>query len=530
MAYIRGQSQTDPSSNEFISFNPVTFEAISRVPITTPQEVAAAVERAKEASKEWSALPFRERGEMILKVRSHVWSHSDEIADLISQEMGKPKVEALSSDIIPTLDIMTYFAKSTERLLRERSLDLQKWRLFRRTSSLAFKPLGVVGIIAPWNFPWSIPFGEVIMALMAGNAVLLKPSEHTPLIALKMLEVTQAAGIPEGVFQVLTGDGRTGEALVRSKVQKIFFTGSVKTGKRIMAIAAENLTPVMLELGGKDPVIVCDDVDVDRAAQGVVWGAFVNCGQVCASVERCYVSEKIADPFISRVVELTEQLRVGPDPNGEMDVSTLVSEDQLKIVMSQVEDAKRRGAKILTGGDRLEGRKGYFFAPTVLTGVDHTFEVMREETFGPLLPIVSVKDDEEAIRLANDSRYGLNAYVWTTDLKRGERIAKRLEAGSVAINEVAMTHAIPQTPWGGIKESGIGRTHGDLGLMEMVEPHHIHTNRMKRWLNPWWYPYNSSKRTILTSMSDLFFAPRFSTRLKAIPKLVKGLGSSASKA
>lgn len=429
---------------------------------------------------------------------------SDEIANLVSHETGKPATEALSMEIVPTLDAMHYFAHASEGLLRPQKIDIGQYGLMGRSSRIVFKPLGVVGIISPWNFPLATPVDEVVMALMSGNAVVLKPSELTPLIALKIGELFQRAGLPKGVLEIVTGDGATGAALIEARVDKIMFTGSVATGKRVAAAAAEYLTPVVLELGGKDPMIVLEDANFENAARGAVWGAFANSGQACASVERCYVHQSIAPAFIKRVVELTCELKQGVGSDNTVDVGAMTNERQLQIVEEHVNDAIRRGAKILTGGRRAGNLNGFFYEPTVLTDVDHQMMIMRDETFGPVLPVMSFNTEDEAIRLANDSPFGLTASVWTRDIAKGRRLAERIEAGTVMVNEVVYTHGIAQTPWGGVKDSGYGRTHGRLGLLELVSPQHVHVNKIAFLPDLWWFRYGPQAAALFRGLADNF--------------------------
>jgi succinate-semialdehyde dehydrogenase/glutarate-semialdehyde dehydrogenase len=502
--------------------NPATGETLAEVPIGTPEDIHQAVARAWAAFPEWAERRYAERGRVLLDARQYVLDHLEEIVEVIYKETGKPRTEALSSDVMAVLDLMTYYAKNTEKLLRSERIPLGKYSLMGRSSYVNYKPLGVIGIISPWNFPFAIPVGEVVMALMIGNTVVLKPSEYTPLVGLKIGEIFQAVGLPEGVLNVVPGDGTTGAALAEANVKKIFFTGSVATGRRVMMAAAKNLTPVVLELGGKDPMIVCRDADVDVAASAAVWGAFANAGQICASIERCYVDEAIADEFITKVVEKTQRLRQGPPERMDTDIGSLSNERQLQVVEEQVGDAIARGATVLCGGDRNRELGGYYFQPTVLTNIDHSFSIMRDETFGPVLPIMTFKTEAEAIRLANDSPYGLTASVWTTDVARGKRVAAQLEAGTIMINECAYTHALPQTPWGGVKQSGVGRTHSKWGLMELVELEHVHVNRMARTKDPWWYGYSRQLYEMLVDFSRTFTSPSWVDKLKAIPAVLRG--------
>ncbi|HEV2911837.1 MAG TPA: aldehyde dehydrogenase family protein [Pyrinomonadaceae bacterium] len=498
--------ETEKASPDIVSYDPATGEEIGRAPSATAEDVARAVRRAREAQSDWARLSFRERGRMVLRARRLVLEELEQIAHLVSRETGKPISEAISMEITPTLDLMQFFARKTARLLRPEKIDIGQYGLMGRSSRIHYKPLGVIGIISPWNFPWAIPLGEVVMALMAGNAVVLKPSELTPLTGLKIMEVFERAGLPEGLLHVLTGDGKTGAALVEARVDKIMFTGSVATGKRVAESAARHLIPVVLELGGKDPMIVLEDADLKMAASAAVWGAFSNSGQACASVERCYVQEKIAPQFIERIVAETRALRQNIGTGAETDIGSMSSERQLAIVEEHVREALSQGARALVGGRRPPGLRGPFYEPTVLVDVDHTMTVMREETFGPVLPLMTFKTEDEAVRLANDSVFGLTASVWTKNVGRGRRVADRLEAGTVMVNEVLYTHGIAQTPWGGVKQSGLGRTHGRLGLLELVAPQHVHLNRLGLIRDFWWFGYTPQAARLFRG-----FARRFAT-------------------
>src|SRR6267378_1130443 len=325
------QTMTARSSGaELISRNPATGEEIGRAPQTMPEDVARAVGRAREAQPKWSEQSFRQRGRLIRKARKIILQEMEEIALLISRETGKPVAEAISMELAPTLDLMQYFARKAAAMLSPRRISVGLYALMGRSSYEIYKPLGVIGIVSPWNFPWATPLDEVVMALLAGNAVVLKPSELTPLTGLKIKNVFKRAGLADGVLQVVTGDGSTGAALVGAGVDKIMFTGSVATGKRVAAAAAKYLTPVVLELGGKDPMIVLEDADINNAARGAVWGAFANSGQACASVERCYVHESIAERFIEHVVAETESLKQGLGTEAEVDIGAMSNERQLQ--------------------------------------------------------------------------------------------------------------------------------------------------------------------------------------------------------
>ncbi|MFN2516826.1 MAG: aldehyde dehydrogenase family protein [Pyrinomonadaceae bacterium] len=510
-------------TKEIISYDPATGDEIGRAPLSSPDEVRQAVIRARRAQAAWGRLSFKDRGRVILKARQLMLAERDAIALLISRETGKPAAEALSMEIVPTLDAMHYFAHASENILRTQKIDIGQYGMMGRSSHILFKPLGVIGIISPWNFPLATPVDEVVMALMAGNAVVLKPSELTPLIALKIGEIFSRAGLPNGLLEILTGDGSTGAALIDARVDKIMFTGSVATGKRVAEAAAKYLTPVVLELGGKDPMIVLEDADIENAARGAVWGAFANAGQACASVERCYVQESIAPRFIERVIAETRALKQGLGTGDAVDIGAMSNERQLQIVEEHVSDAKQRGAKVLTGGQRAANLEGFFYEPTVLTGVNHDMTIMRDETFGPVLPVMTFKTDAEAIALANDSVYGLTASVWTRNIARGRRIAQLIEAGTVMVNEVVYTHGIAETPWGGVKDSGYGRTHGRMGLLELVTPQHIHINRISFLPDLWWFGYSSQASRLFGDLAKHFTTGSFVRTSRLLPQMARRL-------
>lgn len=506
---------------EIICHDPTSGEEIGRAALFMPEDVAHAVARAHEAQPAWGALSFRARGRVIMKARKIILKQLEEIAVLISRETGKPVIEAISLELTPSLDLMQYFARKIASLLNPRRISVGQYWTMGRSSYEIYKPLGVVGIISPWNFPWATPLDEVVMALLAGNAVVLKPSELTPLTALKIKEVLAQAGIPNGVLEVVTGDGATGAALVGAGVNKIMFTGSVATGRRVAEAAAKYLIPVVLELGGKDPMIVLDDANVENAARAAVWGAFANCGQSCSSIERCYVHESIAELFIAEVVKETRRLRLGPGTDKTTDIGSMSSERQLRIVERHVNQAIDNGAVALTGGERLRDVKGPFYPPTVLTNVNQNMDVMREETFGPVLPIMNFRTEDEAVRLANDSDFGLTASVWTNNIARGQRLAARIEAGTVMVNEVFYTHGIAQTPWGGVKQSGLGRTHGRAGLLELVHAQHIHVNRLPFIPDLWWFNYDEGAGQLFRGFARHFASGSIFQTGLLLPQMIR---------
>ena len=521
--------------DEIVSANPATGEEIGRVPISSPEEVRDSVARSRVAFAKWRRTSFAERKALVMRARDVILAEMDDVALLISRESGKPVAEALSMEIAPVLDLMQYFARNAERLLRPKRVGIGLYSLLGRSSKVVYHPLGVVGIIPAWNYPFSIPLGEAAMALMAGNSVVIKPSELTPFIGLRIGEIFEKAGAPEGLIQILTGDGSTGAALVEAAPDKIMFTGSVATGKKVAKAAAENLTSTVLELGGKDPMIVFDDANLKLAAQAAVWGAFCNAGQSCSSVERLYVQENAAEELTRLIIEKTKELKVGTGDADDVSIGAMSSERQVKIVEDHVEDFRNEGATIETGGKRQtdvyvrnsaddadkDVRVPLFYEPTVISGVTNNMRGMRDETFGPTLPIATFKNEEDAIRLANDSEFGLTASVWTRDYTKGKRVAQKIEAGSVCVNEVLYTHGIGQTPWGGFKNSGRGRTHGTEGLMELVQPQHIHVNRVAILPDAWWMPYSPTAIQTFKKFATNFASGSLAKTNLMLPQLLR---------
>jgi len=440
------------------SYNPATRDLIGSVPIHGPAEVDAAVARARVAAERWGALSFEARGEELTAFRKAIAARADEIADLLHRENGKPELEALT-EVMMALGHVQHATACAEVAMAPRRVSAGILANFRAT--ISYHPLGVVGVIGPWNYPLFTPMGSIAYALAAGNAVVWKPSELTPLIAVKIAEIAAGAFALPDLLQVVTGAGATGAALARAAIDKIAFTGSAATGRRVMIAAAERLTPVLLELGGKDPMIVADDADLARAAEACVFGALTNAGQACISVERVYVAEAVHDKFVDEVVKQVRALKVGGD-DGQLGAMTSTS--QVAIVKDHLEDAIAKGAKVLTGGPGAIS--GSYIQPTVLTEVDHRMKVMTDETFGPVIPIKRVGSLDEAVRLANDTRYGLGSAVFAG--KGARALAARLRAGMTSINAVMSFAGIPALPFGGVGDSGFGRIHGDEGIREFT--------------------------------------------------------------
>jgi acyl-CoA reductase-like NAD-dependent aldehyde dehydrogenase len=472
-------------SPTFETRDPRTGEVIARLPVMGPDEVAAAVATAREAFHAWGQLAYPQRLEHVLTVRDLLLDRAEQIVDTVCRETGKLEAEAVSSELLATCELIDFYKRHGAKALQPEKVPAGLMTAFKRARRV-YEPLGVVAVISPWNYPFTLAMTPIVSALLAGNTVVLKPSEVTPLVGLEIGKLFAEVGTHAGIVQVVTGGGATGDALVRSGVQKVAFTGSVRTGRLVMQAAAERLTPVLLELGGKDPMVVCDDADLERAASGAVWGSFMNAGQTCMSVERVYVHEAVYDRFVDLVVDKTRAVRQGTEPGD--DIGSMSFDPQLEIVERHVNDALAKGARALTGGRRVPGRPGLWYEPTVLVDVDHSMDVMREETFGPVLPIMAVRDDDEALRLANDSRYGLSSSVWSADAERGERIASALEAGNVCVNDCLVNYAVGGLPFGGVKESGIGRVHGVEGLRAFCNVKAVLTNRVSPKREIQWFP------------------------------------------
>jgi acyl-CoA reductase-like NAD-dependent aldehyde dehydrogenase len=501
-----GSLASNTKSATIISVNPASGARLGEVPEQSASEVRAAVDTARAAQRDWARLPIASRCQRVLRYAEVLMERAEEVIDVIVKEGGKTRLEALGMELVVVADLVRYFAKHAPEMLAPEPIKLHL--LKHRASYLHFVPRGVIGIIAPWNFPFSIPLGETMMSLIAGNGVVLKPSEVTPLIALKAREIYLAADLPPDLFQVVTGRGATGAALIDAGIDYCVFTGSVATGKKIAAACGERLIPCTLELGGKAPAIVCADADLDRAAQAIAWGGFANSGQVCASVERVYAVDAVHDALVEKVAARAKALRQGDASiDANIDIGAMTWDQQVTTVETLVKSALAHGAKLEAGGQRSPG-PGLFFQPTVLSNCTQDMDVMRKEIFGPVLPIMRVRDEEEAIACANDSHLGLLAYVFTRDRERGKRLAERIEAGTVMINDVLNTYACPETPWGGVKQSGIGRTHSVHGLRDLCETRHVNHDRIGLPRELWWYPYKDSTFRALLRGARLLFGKR----------------------
>ena len=464
---------------------------VGELAVTPDHEVSERVARTRVVQVGWASLQAKDRGRRLRGLLNAIGDRTQEIEDTIVAETGKPRVEA-TIEVMTVVEHLRYQLKHASALFQPQKVSTG-WMVWKR-AFLQRESLGVVGVISPWNYPFILSMNPTMTALFGGNGVVLKPSEFTPYSGLLVEELVRDAGLPEGLVQVVIGGGLIGEALVRSGVDKVFFTGGSRTGRFVLAAAADSLTPVVLELGGKDPAIVLEDADLERAARGIVWGAFLNAGQTCISLERVYVVEDVYDAFLREVLAQVRQLKAGSTPGVE--VGPMTTAAQLKWVEDQLTEAVKGGAIVVTGGCRTDPASNVL-EPTVLTEVDPDAGILREETFGPVLPLVRVKDEEEAVQKANEIPLGLSASVWTRNRSRGISLALRLRAGAVCVNDALVHFGVPSLPFGGVGESGFGRSNGEEGLKEMTRTRSVVVDRLGLRREPWWFPYSRSTERIL---------------------------------
>ena len=508
------------SADKVIVRNPATLGPIAELPVAQAADVAAAVARGRIAQAAWQRTGFSERARLLYRLRDLLLDEGEKLADILTAETGRPRAEVYGNELFYLCDAIGSWAKKSAQHLRPKRIRPHFPLLKPKKVISTYAPRGVIGIISPWNFPLTMTLGEAIPALMAGNAVVIKPSELTPLSARFGAESAAKAGFPENLLQVVIGYGATGEALI-DHADMIAFTGSVDTGKRVMRKAAERLLPVSLELGGKDPMIVLKDADLDRAAGACVWGSLMNCGQICTSIERVYVEAPVYQSFVDKVVERVRAIRQGPSEN-EVDIGAMTSEQQLKKVAAQVNEAVRKGAKVLSGGRRHPGLSGYYYEPTVLVEVDHSMSIMTEETFGPVIPIVKVRSADEALRMANDSRYGLSASIFSRDKAAAWQLAERMESGSVSINDSLVSFIIADAPMGGCKESGYGYRHGAEGIRKFCQQKTIVVDRFGLREEFPWYPATRKKTEQIRHLLNLLCHTGWRHKLRALGGLIKG--------
>src|SRR3954453_12791670 len=484
--------------------NPATGQVIRSVPVTSPAEIPSLVARARAAQPAWEALGYEGRGRILRRAQKWLLDHADEVADTIVAETGKAREDAMLVEVAYGANALGFWPKKAPKWLADERVRTSNPFVLGRTMVVRYQAVGVVGVIGPWNYPLVNSVGDAVPALAAGNAVVVKPSEVTPLTSLLFERGLHECGLPDGVFQVAVGTGETGAVLI-DHVDMVMFTGSTRTGRKVMERAAQTLTPVSLELGGKDPMIVLADADLERAANAAVYYSMQNGGQTCISIERVYVEAPIYDEFVTKVTQKAKALRQGvPGGPGSVDLGAVTFSPQLEIISKHVQQARDAGARVTAGGHARSGL-GRFYEPTVLADVDHSMTAMREETFGPTLPVMKVADEEEAVRLANDSQYGLGASVWTKDLSRGEQIARRIESGYACVNDANVNYFAYELPMGGWKDSGLGVRHGAAGIRKYTRQQAILVTRLAMKRDVHFFPYKPGTTKLLGRLTKLLY-------------------------
>ena len=500
------------------SINPATGEVLAHFERTLASWLPEIVSRGRVAQSAWARLPIRDRCAKLRGLREQIMASRSELADAVVRESGKPRVEALFADIFVALDSAEYWSKNAASALRTRRVPHHSTAAKAKRGYLAYDPLGVIAIISSWNYPLAIPLSQIIPALAAGNAVVCKTSDFTPQCGALIEKLFSDAGFPKDLVKIVQGGGEVGQALIDASPDKVIFTGSVATGRGVAEACAKKLIPSVLELGGKDAMIVLADADLEVASSAAVWGSYTNCGQVCLSVERLFVEQSAAEKFIALCVEKTKKLRIGPGNDPSTDVGPLIRPQHVRRMIDLVEDAVSRGANVLCGGIARPDLGLNFFEPTVIARVDSSMKLFQEETFGPILAIQIMKDAQEAITHANDSPFALAASIWTKSKTRGLALAAELRAGAVMVNDAISYFGIAEVPHGGCRASGWGRTHGQAGLLEMAQMKYIDVDGLPRSEKPWWYRYGSG----LERAADAFLQYEFSGGLGAKLRNARG--------
>jgi succinate-semialdehyde dehydrogenase/glutarate-semialdehyde dehydrogenase len=505
------------------ALNPANGQVIGTSPLDKVEDLERAVTQARQAQPAWAALKPSQRVRYLKAVRDYIVANADQLAEVISQDNGKTRIDALSTEVLPAAMAISYYLKKAKSFLKPKRLMPGNILLANKLARIHRVPFGVIGIISPWNYPFAIPFSEVVMGLLAGNAVILKTASETQMVGRRLEEAFVAAGLPRGIFTYINLPGRVaGEAFLRGGIDKLFFTGSVAVGKKLMALAAESLTPVSLELGGNDAMLVCPDADLERAVAGAVWAGLSNCGQSCGGVERIYVHRAVYGHFMELLKTKVEALRIGMDLEYKVDLGAMTTQRQMETVRRHLDEALAKGAVVYAQAQPPAGAEGNFLPATVLSEVTHEMAVMREETFGPVLGILKVANMDEAVDLANDSELGLTGSVWSKRHGDARRLARRIKAGAITINDHLMSHGLAETPWGGFKESGIGRTHGKLGFDEMTEPQVIVDDIMPCLRkNMWWHPHGPEVYAGLKGIIDMLYGKSLAARCQGAKNLLK---------
>ena len=517
-----GERRMEVRQESFSIFDPATGEKVGEHSLMGPEEVAGAIDRARRAFQTWPKTPFSDRARIFRRAASHLAEHAGRYARTIGSETGKTELDALLAEIFPTCDLLRYYARNAERFLRPvkvgGSMVLPGRRAYYR-----FEPRGVIGVIAPWNYPFTLASGPVISALAAGNAVVLKPSSQTTASGKLLKEAFEAAGLPGEVLQVVTGSGSvTGRALIESDgVDMLFFTGSTAVGLEVSRAAAGRLVPALMELGGKDAMIVSRKADLERAAHAAVWGSFFNSGQTCTGVEFCFVERPVYGAFLERVLEITGRIESGTRTG---QVGSMTMESQVRILEDQIRDAVAKGAEVRMGGKRVGSGRGLFFEPTVITGIRPEMKIWREETFGPILPIVAFDTPDEAVRMANTTPYGLSGSVFSRDMEEARMYASRMETGSVNINDCLVTYAFPSLPFGGVKASGVGFYHGDLGIRNFCRIQAVTEFKGLYGKEFFHYPVSSWVKEAMQALLLVLYSENVWARARALPRATRIVG------
>jgi len=513
-----------PTKKTITSINPATGEIIGKTHENTAEELEHAVALAKAAQHDWALLRFQERAQYLFAIRDYIVENVDKISDVISKNSGKTKMDALSTEVLSAALAITYYANNAKKVLKRKRIHGGSILTINKRSYVDRVPVGVVGIISPWNYPFAIPFHEVAMALIAGNAVVLKVASQSLEVGKIIQECIEAGELPKDLFHLMNLPGKVaGDAFLNSGINKLFFTGSVPVGKYLMEKASKRLIPLSLELGGNDAMIVCGDANIHRAASGAIWAGLSNSGQSCAGVERIYVESEVYEEFILLLKTKMSELKQGVDIDSNVDIGSMTTLQQWKKVQDQLKDAIKKGAKPYPEMRKIGKKgKGIFCPPVILEHISDDMMVMNEEIFGPILAVQKVSGVEEAIAHANSSTLGLTASVWTKNRRKGHDIASRLEVGSVMINDHLMSHGLAETPWGGWKESGTGRTHGYIGLEEMTQPRCVVDDILPFvQKNMWWHPHNKKVYEGLRGALEFLYSKKLGKKLSGGIKLAR---------
>lgn len=500
--YLKKRVENRSSAKRIKNINPATLENIGSFPIQSRGEVEKALSRARKTLPVWKKFSLHERAEFLSRLRKQMIRDLDEIVEIMGNETGKTEMDCLV-EIFTVAEHLKYLSKKGPQLLvdEKRSTGI----FLNKKAWVSFLPRGVVAIISPWNYPLLLTLGPIAAALMAGNCVVVKPSEITTATALKIKEIASRANIPEDVLQIVTGDGSTGAALVNSEnSDMVCFTGSTATGRKIGEICGKMLKPCILELGGNDPMIIFADANLKRAADAAIWGGFFNSGQTCISVERVFVAESIKEEFLKIITSSIEKLKQGLRFE-DVEIGSMTFPAQIAVIQKHLTDAVRKGAKILKGGKRDNRYPGFFFKPTIVTNVTSKMKIMQEETFGPVFTVSTFRDEKEAIQMANDTIYGLDSSIWTENIQRAKRVARKLESGNVCINDVLINYSISDIPLGGVKKSGLGMVHGPEGLRAFTNQQSVVVHNFGLRIEPWWFPSTKRRKNFIKRLITFLY-------------------------